>query len=75
MLTAQANLEVVLSGIQPEQITAAEALAAQARGAVQSAQVRRDQARITAPGAGVVTAVVQRPGEVAAGRKPHRTSG
>ena len=70
VLTAQANLEVVLSGIQPEQITAAEALAAQAREAVQSAQVRRDQARITAPGAGVVTAVVQRPGEVAAAGSP-----
>lgn len=67
---AQADLDLALSGAPPEQIQAAEALARQAESALQAAQARAAQARITAPSAGVVTQVVQHPGEVVAAGTP-----
>ncbi|MCX6029433.1 MAG: efflux RND transporter periplasmic adaptor subunit [Chloroflexi bacterium] len=68
--TAQANLDLALAGVPAEQIQAAEALVRQAQGGVQTSQVKRDQARILAPQAGTVTAVVQRRGEVVAAGSP-----
>jgi multidrug resistance efflux pump len=67
---AQADLDLVLAGASAEQLEAARALVDQAAGAVRQWQVKRDQARITAPEAGLVTAVVLRVGETAAPGSP-----
>lgn len=63
---AQAEVAALEAGAPPEQIAAAEASVAQVRAAVATLETRRGQARIVAPQAGTVTAVVLRAGEVAA---------
>ena len=68
--TAQANLDVVLAGVQPEQIQAAEALVDQAQNGVSPWQVRLDQAKITARRGGTITELVLHEGEVAAASSP-----
>jgi HlyD family secretion protein len=68
--TAQANLDVAQAGATDEQIRVAEALVEQAKGSVTALLVKRDQARIVAPQAGTITAVVQRQGEVVAMGSP-----
>ena len=67
---AQADLDLLLAGAAAEQLDAASALVDQAAEAVRQWQVKRDQARITAPEAGLVTDVVLRPGEVAVPGSP-----
>ncbi len=61
---AQANVAVLEAGATAEQIAAAQALVDQADAAIAALEVRRDQARILAPEAGVVTTVARRGGEV-----------
>lgn len=67
---AQAEVAILETGAIPEQIAAAEATVAQARAAVATLQTRKDQARVVAPQAGTVTAVILRAGEVAAPAAP-----
>lgn len=67
---AQADLDLLLAGASAEQLEAARALVDQAAQAVRQWQIKRDQTRITAPEAGIVTAVVLREGEVAAPGSP-----
>jgi len=63
--TAQANLGVVLAGSPPEQISAAEAQAAEAQAGISPLQVQRAQLTVSAPTSGTVTALLLRRGEVA----------
>jgi multidrug resistance efflux pump len=63
--TAQANLGVVLAGSPPEQISAAEAQAAEAQAGIAPLQVQRGQLTVSAPITGTVTALLLRRGEVA----------
>ena len=67
---AQAGVDVLLAGAPADQIVAAEALVDQAEGAIKSLLTRRDQARIVAPQAGVVTTLILRPGEVVGAGAP-----
>ncbi len=63
--SARADLDALLAGAPAEQIQAAAAAAKQAADAVSVLRVQRDQARIYAPEAGIVSSVVLQQGEVA----------
>ena len=65
LVTAQANLGVVLAGSPSEQIQAAEAEATQAEAGMQPLQVQRGQLRVTAPTNGTITSLLLHRGEFA----------
>lgn len=62
---AQANVAVLEAGAPAEQIAAAEAVVQQAEAAVHTLETKKAQARIVAPEAGTITALVLHSGEVA----------
>jgi HlyD family secretion protein len=61
---AQAQLALVQAGVTDEEIALAEGAVAQAEAALQAARAVLDQATLSAPFAGVVTALEVSPGEV-----------
>lgn len=64
--TARANVAVLEAGAAAEQIAAAESVVAQAQAAVAALQTKKAQARIPAPAAGAISAVIAHSGEVVA---------
>lgn len=60
---AEAELELVRAGPRPEEVAAAEAELAAARAALAEARAALDETVLRAPFAGVVAAVLARPGE------------
>lgn len=67
---AQANLALVQEGVPDEPIAAAQAAVDQAAAAIRALLARKAQARVISPGAGTVTSIVRRAGEVAAAGAP-----
>ncbi len=62
---AQAKLEALLAGPQPEKVKAAEAEVQQAEAALRLVQVQRDRLALRSPIAGLVTSRLVDPGELA----------
>lgn len=63
---AQAKLEALLAGPQPEKVRAAEAEVQQAEAALRLVQVQRERLALRSPIAGLVTSRLMDPGELAA---------
>jgi multidrug resistance efflux pump len=61
---AQAGYDVIRAGSRPEDITGAEAQVANLQAQLAQLQVRLDEAQVHAPAAGVVSSVLNQPGDM-----------